>query len=64
MWISMKECISLVKDFCREEDGLGIVELVLIIIILIGLVILFKGKVEELIGDLFNKAGDRTDSEL
>lgn len=60
----MKKCISFIKDFCREEDGLGIVELVLIIIILIGLVILFKGKVESLINDLFKKAGDKADNNL
>ena len=60
----MKECISYVKEFCEEEDGLGIVELVLIIIILIGLVVIFKGEVEKLIAKLFNKAGGKADTDL
>ena len=30
------------RDFLREEDGMGTVEIILIIVVLIGLVIIFK----------------------
>ncbi len=53
---------KLVLDFVEEEDGLGVVELVLIIVILIGLVILFKGEVEKFIQGLFKKATGKTDA--
>lgn len=50
------EIKNIIKGFVKEEDGLGVVELVLIIIILIALVVLFKGEVEKFIGKLFEKA--------
>ncbi|WP_455717426.1 Flp1 family type IVb pilin [Anaerosporobacter sp.] len=53
--------IIVIKGFVKEEDGLGVVELVLIIVILIALVILFKDEVEKFINSLFEKATDRSD---
>lgn len=50
------EIKNIIKGFVKEEDGLGVVELVLIIIILIALVVLFKGEVEKFISKLFEKA--------
>lgn len=52
---------NVIKEFIKEEDGLGVVELVLIIIILIALVLLFKGQVEDFIRGLFEKAATKTD---
>ncbi|WP_310602221.1 Flp1 family type IVb pilin [Anaerosporobacter sp.] len=57
-----KEIQNIVKGFIKEEDGLGIVELVLIIIILIALVVLFKGEVEKFISELFKKATGKTNT--
>ena len=37
-----------VTQFIKEEDGIGIVELILILVILIALVLIFKTKVEVL----------------
>lgn len=56
------EIINVVKGFVKEEDGLGVVELVLIIIILIALVVIFKGEVEKFINALFKKATDKSDA--
>lgn len=56
------EIINVVKGFVKEEDGLGVVELVLIIIILIALVVIFKGEVEKFISALFKKATDKSDA--
>ncbi|MBS5934346.1 MAG: hypothetical protein KIC94_15915 [Clostridiales bacterium] len=52
---------NVIKGFIKEEDGLGVVELVLIIIILIALVLLFKDQVEDFIRGLFEKAANKTD---
>lgn len=34
------------KNFLMEEDGVGVVEMVLIVVVLIGIVVLFKKKTD------------------
>ena len=41
--------------FFIEEDGMGTVEIILIIVVLIGLVIIFKNQLNELVTDIFTK---------
>lgn len=43
------------KDFLREEEGLGTVEIILIIVVLIGLVIIFKEQLRSLVESIFEK---------
>ena len=43
------------KDFWREEDGMGTVEIILIIVVLIGLVIIFKTQLRSLVETVFEK---------
>ncbi len=50
------------KDFLREEDGMGTVEIILIIVVLVGLVIIFKGRITEIVERLFDKITTQTDS--
>lgn len=50
-----------IQEFIEDEEGLGIVELVLIIIVLIGLVMIFKEKVKVFIDKLFDKATQKID---
>lgn len=45
------------KEFFYEEDGVGTVEMILIIVVLIFVVSIFKEKLEELVGQLFIKVG-------
>ena len=49
-------------DFLREEDGMGTVEVILIIVVLVGLVIIFKGRITEIVENLFDKITTQTDS--
>lgn len=42
-------------DFVKEEDGMGVVEIVLIIIVLVGLVILFKDKITAIVNTILSK---------
>lgn len=53
----MEEIMRGIKEFLREEDGIGVVEIILIIVVLIGLIAIFKGKMSALIGDIFTKIG-------
>lgn len=43
------------KNFLKEEDGMGTVEIILIIVVLVGLVIIFKNQLTQLVGNIFNK---------
>lgn len=42
-----------IKDFLMEEDGVGVVEVILILVVLIGLVLIFKKKITELVNSIF-----------
>jgi len=42
-------------EFWEEEDGMGTVEIILIIVVLIGLVIIFKNQLTSIVNKLFKK---------
>lgn len=42
-------------EFLKEEDGMGTVEVILIIVVLVGLVVIFKSQITEIIDNLFEK---------
>lgn len=52
MALIMKEQI---QDFIREEDGVGVIEIVLILVVLIGLVIIFKTNIKKLLDSIFEE---------
>ena len=43
------------KDFLVEEEGMGTVEIILIIVVLISLVIIFKAQLTGLVESVFDK---------
>lgn len=51
----MKNRLKNFKDFILEEKGMGTVEVILIIVVLIGLVIIFKKQLRELVTNVFKK---------
>ncbi len=40
--------------FLKEEDGAGVVELILIMVVLIGIVLIFKDQLTDLVYDIFD----------
>lgn len=46
------------KNFIWEEDGMGTVEIILILVVLIGLVIIFKKQLQTLVLNVFNKISE------
>lgn len=42
-----------IKRFITEEDGVGVVELILILVVLIGLVLIFKKQLTNLVNNIF-----------
>ncbi len=49
-----------VMDFFREEDGIGVIEVVLILVVLIGLVIIFKKQITTLLDNIFKEINSRS----
>jgi Flp pilus assembly pilin Flp len=56
--------MNILKDFIKEEDGIGVVEIILILVILIGLVIIFKTEIEELVERIFSSITSKSDEIL
>ncbi len=50
------------KDFIREEEGMGTVEIILIIVVLIGLVIIFKKQLTDIVNNIFSKIVSQSNS--
>ena len=48
------------RQFLTEEDGMGTVEVILIIVVLVGLVIIFKEKITEVVNSIFTKITKQT----
>lgn len=51
-----------IKDFLKEEEGMGTVEIILIIVVLIGLVIIFKEQLNDLVNNIFTKITSQANS--
>lgn len=47
--------MQLIKRFLQEEDGMGVVEIILIIVVLISLVIIFKNQITSRVNSLLKK---------
>lgn len=54
----MRNNLKNFKDFLGEEKGMGTVEIILIIVVLIGLVIIFKKQLRALVNKVFEKIAD------
>ena len=50
------------REFLREEDGMGTVEIILIVVVLISLVIIFKRQLTSLVNTVFDKINDTAGS--
>ena len=46
--------------FFREEDGVGVIEVVLILVVLIGLVIICKQQINKLLQDIFKQINSQS----
>ena len=51
-----------IKELIKEEDGMGTVEVILIIVVLVALVVIFKKQVTGIVNSLFEKITSQTDT--
>ena len=49
-------------DFLQNNDGIGTVEMILILVVLIGLVLIFKEKLTSLVKDIFKTISSKSKS--
>ncbi|MCQ2541910.1 MAG: hypothetical protein MJ112_06405 [Lachnospiraceae bacterium] len=56
----MKSLTNMFKSFLVEEDGMGTVEIILIIVVLVGLVIIFKSQITDIVNTLFDGITNKT----
>ena len=47
-------------SFIKEEDRIGVTEIVLILVVLIGLVILFKRQIKQLLDNVFQEINSQS----
>ncbi len=61
-WIFSKteQCRKKRKDLLFGEDAIGTIELVLIMVVLIGLVIIFKAKIVKVLEEIMKKIEDQS----
>mgnify|MGYP004543453603 CR=1 FL=1 len=58
----MRNCLNIVKEFVQEEDAVGVVEIILILVVLIGLVIIFKEQITNLVQSILSKIAKQSNS--
>lgn len=56
----MKFLLKQMKDFVKEEDGVGVIEIVLILVVLIGLVLIFKTNIKKLLNKIFKEINTKS----
>lgn len=58
----MNRFLEVVKEFGREEDAVGVVEIILILVVLISLVIIFKEQLTNLVNSILSKITKQSNS--
>lgn len=56
------ENMECVRRFLKEEDGMGVVEVILIIVVLISLVLIFKTQITSIVNTLLRKVKNSANS--
>ena len=58
----MRELRRLTREFLQEEDAVGVVEIILILLVLIGLVMIFKDQLTSLVKNILSKITKQSNS--
>lgn len=58
----MNACKNAILRFWRDESGMGTVEVVLIIVVLVGLVLIFQEQIKGLVETIFGKITEDTNA--
>ena len=58
----MNAVIENIQEFIEEEDAVGVVEIILILVVLIRLVIIFKKQLTDLVNSILSKITKQSNS--
>ena len=58
----MRDFVDTVKALAREEEAVGVVEIILILVVLISLVIIFKDQLTNLVNAILSKITKQSNS--
>ena len=58
----LMELKKLAKNFIEEEDAVGVVEIILILVVLIALVMIFKDQLTSLVKNILSKITKQSNS--
>ena len=58
----MNACMRTAREFMLEEDAVGVVEIILILVVLISLVIIFKEQLTNLVRSILSKITKQSNS--
>ncbi len=53
---------GIIRNFFDEEDGIGVVEVILILLVLVGLVIIFKDQIVSLAKSIFSSINSQVNT--
>lgn len=56
------QMVRVTKEFAADESGVGVVEMILILVVLIGLVIIFKKQLTNLVNSIFETINSKAGS--
>lgn len=51
---------NFLRRFAKDESGMGVVEVILIIVVLIGLVIIFRTNITKVVNNIFKTISSKT----
>ena len=49
-----KEWLQEMKRFCEEESGVGVVEIILVLVVIVGLILIFKKQLTSQVNKAFS----------
>ena len=55
-----RENLKDIRAFAADESGVGVIELVLILVVLLGLVIIFKKQINTLLENIFKQINSKS----
>lgn len=54
--------MKLLKAFWEEEDGIGVIEIILILVILVMIIVIFREQITEIVKDAFKQINNSSDT--
>lgn len=62
MYNRKRNIIKLLSDFIKEEDGIGVVEIILILVVLIMLIVIFRKQITDIVSSAFKNINGDSDT--